>query len=110
MTGVKRKIELAMQIEEAKASLGEPPVARTAKLADERLLRRRGILATLEFCQENELAIRAFMAARKLVTEREYAVLGGQLGWRRRDRVGGDDYTPMSAADTDEFLKQLGQG
>lgn len=71
---VTRKIALAQQIEEMRALVSEnktslPARARrreiNAGLAEERLRRQAGILATLEFCQANEADIRAYIASRK---------------------------------------------
>lgn len=63
---ITRKIALAQQIEEQKVTLEEaPPRAVTAKLADERMERRRAILSTLQFNLDHEHLFRAFMAERK---------------------------------------------
>lgn len=70
---VARKIALARQIEEMKVLVSENAMALPAKvrqrnigqaLCDERLERQRGILATLEFCQQHETAIREFIKTR----------------------------------------------
>ncbi len=104
MTGVARKIAIAAQIEEAKASIGEPPVAATSKLQAERLERRRGILATLTFCQEHELAIRAFMASR--ASGRRYRIVRGQFCWS----VNGQDWGPITADLANDILQTLTGG
>lgn len=105
MTGVARKIAIAEQIAEMQATLEEPPTAARARQQEDRLRRRRGILATLEFCQAHELAIRGFIAGTH--GEREYILEGGRLMWRRKDRAGGDDFTPMTEAEANDVLKVL---
>lgn len=63
---VVRKIELARQIEEQKAAIGEltNKGGRMDGRREEQLSRRQAILTTLEWCREHEHEIRAWMAER----------------------------------------------
>ncbi|MGZ5905146.1 MAG: hypothetical protein ACXWKQ_07345 [Reyranella sp.] len=71
---VARKIEIARQIEEMKVLVEENKTLIPAKvrqrvlstgLAEERLARQLGILATLQFCQQHESEFREFIQSKK---------------------------------------------
>lgn len=74
MTGpITRKIELARQIEEARRLVAEASTAKAGKYgrlaseAEERLSRREAILRTLEWNQEHEHEIRAWLEEKRRV-------------------------------------------
>lgn len=67
---VTRKIELAQQIEEMQRLVGDARMAAQKRgagqgLAEEKLARQEGILATLEFCRDNEGDIREFITLKR---------------------------------------------
>jgi hypothetical protein len=100
---VARKIDLARQLEEAKALAAEPPRAPDPKAADERVARRRAIVGTLEFNLAHEHLIRAFMAERRGDGLR-FRLRGGRLCWATAND---DSFTPVTEDEANVALARF---
>lgn len=103
MSGVLRKIELARQLEEARRTREEPPVAATRKEGDDRLARRRAIVSTLELLQDSEHLFRAFMAERRGEGLR-IRIIRGQVCWALAE---GEDWNPFTADEANIVLARF---